>query len=246
MRLFPAAREAAKFAAARAFAGRRAHACFALLLCLLCASAGATLAQSGRRAPKNPSPLPQPTPDAAPSSSSTDAKPKTGDAKSTLYTFIVFEETDIGTSLPMNANRAVVKGFLDRLHESPDLSVRHGGRGDRRSAREAAKKETTTHTVVVQLAEDDFTRARTTTIDPSSLIVRYFVYAPQTATLKLQGSVYLRALQSSTRVGGIRLPLPSPGARGPYAFDSILEQAGRDAADRVMNNFRVRLPPDNR
>lgn len=234
MRLFQTLTDAKTFAAAQ----RRALFLLACVLFLMSVS-GTTQAQSGRRSPKNPSPVPTPAP-ASPASSET--KPKTADAKTALYTFLVYEESNTGVNIPLNADIAAFRGFSERLREASDLSVKQGGRGDRGRARDAAKKETTTYVVLVHVDADGFNTGRTAQTDPSNVVVRYFVYAPETGTLKHQGSVYMRSNnQGRVGIGGIRLP-----GRGPFAYENMLEQAGRDAADRLMRNFSLRLPPDNR
>ncbi|HEX8473175.1 MAG TPA: hypothetical protein VF666_04025 [Pyrinomonadaceae bacterium] len=240
MRKFPELPHAATFVATTA--RRRALFLFVFVLFLLstAGTTSTTRAQSGRRSPKNPSPLPSPTPAPAPAaSSSTDEKPKTGDAKTALHSFVVYEDTNVRVNLPLGTNTVVARGFVERMREAADISVTAGGRSDRGRAREAAKKETTAFVVVVQLDEVEF--SRTGQVDPSNLVVRYFVYEPATGTLKHQGNVYLRPYQSSARVGGMRLPLPG-GSRSPMAYEYILEQAGSDAADRVLGKFNIRLP----
>lgn len=236
MRLFQTLLDVKRFADAQ----RRALFLFVCVLFLM-SGAGTMLAQSGRRAPKNPSPVPTPSP-TSPSSSSSETKPKAADTKTALYTFLIFEDSNTSVNIPLNADMAAFRGFSGRLREASDLLINDGGRGDRGRARDAAKKETTTYVVLVHLDADSFNSGRTGQVDPSNIAVRYFVYTPGTGTLKHQGSVYMRPNQSRVGVGGIRLP----GRGGPFAFESMLEQAGRDAADRLMRNFNLRLPPDNR
>jgi hypothetical protein len=73
-----------------------------------------------------------------------------------------------------------------------------------------------------------------------NMVVRYYVYAPTTATLKVQGQVYMRP--ASARVGGVRLPIPVPSTSPRVGVEYVLEQAGRDAAERVASALDIRLP----
>ena len=63
-------------------------------------------------------------------------------------------------------------------------------------------------------------------------------YTPQCDT------VYQRPYHDTARVGGIPIPVPTRRIE-QYPSQLQLEQAARDAADRLMQRFGVILPPDN-
>ncbi|MGH9903536.1 MAG: hypothetical protein ACRD68_17150, partial [Pyrinomonadaceae bacterium] len=144
--------------------------------------------------------------------------------------------------LPLTASSYAVKGFVERLKDSPHVSVGSVGKGDRRRARERAKVEKDYHVILVQLDENSPGRGAGGPIDLSNLMVRYYVFAPGEATLKVQGQVPMRPYRGTATVGGVRLPVPTPRVNVPFEY--IVEQAGRDAAERVMAAFNLRLPPD--
>jgi hypothetical protein len=230
-----------------------------LLLCAVCASGALVLshAQSGRKRPEPRSTVPAPTPTPDPSSSASGVsdsderrKPKTDPSGAPLFSFYVLEDenTDLFLNLPSSTHTLVMNSFITRLQDSPNVSVAAGGKSDRKRAHDHAKIERDAFTVLVQLdAETTGGRPPTTgrPTDLGSLVVRYYVYAPTTATLKLQGQVYMRPYQASARVGGVRVPLPTPRTnRLPveYAF----EQAGREAAERIMSALDIHIPPERR
>lgn len=211
----------------------------ALLLCAL-GVAGEARGQSGRRSPRNPSPLPSPSPSSSPDAAS--AKPKT-DAKP-LYTFIVYEDNNLYTGLPMGVASVAYKGFMDRLSQSPEVTAKGAGRGGRARARDDAKRQTEAFVVVMQIEQDEYApRTQTGGVNASSIVFKYTVFTPQTASVKLQGSVYLRPYQRTARVGGIPLPLPAPTG-GTMGYELVLEQAGRDAADRILVGLHIPLPQE--
>lgn len=195
-------------------------------------------AQSGRRAPRPISPVPTPEP-----STPTTAKSTTSGKSDTkaLYSFILYEGENVSMNLPMRAADAVMRGFMERMRQSQSVTIKDAGRGSRARARDEAKKQTETFVVALELDDNQMSSRTPGTIDTSNIAVRYAVYTPQTGTLKLSGSVYLRPLTRTTRgVGGLPIPIPVPS--GGVSYEYVLEQAGRDAADRVFSGLSIRLP----
>ena len=208
----------------------------ALMLCLLVLT-GVADAQSGRRAPRNISPVPTPEPAASPKAAP-EARSKTDNK--TLYSFILYGGENGYTNLPLGAATAVNRGFMERMRQSSSVSIKDAGRGNRSRAREDAKKQTESFVIVLELDENQMMSRTPGRVDASSISVRYSVYAPQTATLKLNGSVYLRPVTRTARVGGLPIPVPAP--TGGLSYEYVLEQAGRDAADRVFSGLHISLP----
>lgn len=225
------------------------------LALMLWAMSGAALAQSGRRAPKSNLPPPPPTPTTTTTTTKTAAEegesesiprgstPKANPAQLSL----AVQEID---SPFLNTSRyytdVVIASFMKRLSDSAMLSVKPGGKTDRKSARDRAKNENETHVVAVELDEDSMMMNRRGSIggsDPAALILKYYIYAPRTGSLTRQGRVEQRPYSSSARIGGIRIPTPSPRG-GRIGHDYVLEQLGQDAADRVMSHFNIIPPPD--
>ena len=220
----------------------------ASVLCvLLCGAGWGANAQSGRRQPKPRSPVPAPTPAGEPGGvSDSDERPKRADNEP-LYSFYVLEDEnyDVFMNIPTAARDIITESFVARLRESPNVSASAGGKGDRRRARDHAKVEQKAYTVLLEVTADQTMGRRPRNAgEPVSLeqmAVNYYVYAPGTATLKVQGQVYMRPAQASARVGGIRLPIPAPTS-SRIGVEYILEQAGRDAAERVAASLDIRLP----
>lgn len=220
-----------------------------LAACVLCAlSAVAAQAQSGRRqpAPRNPVPAATPTPD--PGVYSESRTRPADDPNAPLHNFYVVEDEnhDSFTSIPMAARDIILQSFVERLRVSRVVSASSGGKSDRARAREHAKTEKLAYTVLLEVAEEQITTRRPRTAhDPvplENMVVRYYVYTPQTATLRVQGQVFMRPGQASARVGGVRVPIPAPRTSSRIGVEYVLEQAGRDAAERMAAQLDITLP----
>jgi hypothetical protein len=132
------------------------------------------------------------------------------------------------------------------------LSASRGGkRISRKEAQEIAKTESQSHVVLLELEEDIAAsggrRGGAGQTDTRALAVKTYVYEMGTGTLKFVDQTSMRPYRGqTTSIGGIRLPLPTTRTRMErFPGELELEQAARDAADRVMLRFKVRLPPDN-
>lgn len=222
-----------------------------VLPCALAALAAAGLAvaasagaQSGRRAPQPISPVGTPTPTPEPAGESeSEGRPKRAEALGP--TFTVYQLDSPFPYIDWTVEGLVMSSFVERLSKSKDLSASLGGRKlTRKDAHEIAKKETVSHVLLVELTEDRMDGGSVGQADTRRLGLKTYVYAPG-GSLKFVDHTYQRPLQQTTSIGGVRLPLPVPRRRVErFPNELELEQAARDAADRVMLRFNVRLPPD--
>ena len=210
---------------------------FALLLAALFLCGASALAQSGRKAQK---PLGLPTEQPKP------GEPPKPEAKKpeAVVSFVVMRYEDASLiAIDAMARDGVAAAFAQRLRQSAAVDVTDGGKGRRPEARSRAKEEKKAYVVLFQLEEQpgDMNMGRA---DPRSLVFRTFVYTPQTGDLKYNDVVYQRPAYDSARVGGVRIPVPSRRV-DRYPSQHELEQAARDAADRLLSRFQVAPPQDN-
>jgi hypothetical protein len=211
----------------------RAALCGVALL-ILAAFCSAAPAQSGRKAQK-PLGLPTEQPTPADPAAAKPAEPKKQEA---LVTFIVVKDDSLTMGIDVWARDGTTSAFVDRLRRARDVEVKDGGKGNRHDARERAKKEETAYVVHFQLDESNYTGVST---DASGLVLRTFVYTPKTGDLKFSDTVYQRPYYDTARIGGVSVPVPSRRIeRYPSQFQ--LEQAARDAADRMLSRFQIRPP----
>ncbi|MDT5272953.1 MAG: hypothetical protein QOH49_5139 [Acidobacteriota bacterium] len=198
--------------------------------------AAAALAQSGRKAQK---PLGLPTEAAKPS----DPAGKTPETKKVdaLATFVVMKDDTLTMGFDTLSRDGVASAFFERLRRASNVEVKDGGRGRRQEARERAKKEEVAYVVFFQL--DETSMGGTSSTDARGLALRTYVYTPKTADLKYSDTIFQRPYQDTARIGGVRVPVPTRRAER-YPSQYQLEQAARDAADRLLSRFSITPPPE--
>ena len=226
-----------------------------LLLLLLAAASCLALApavrpQSGRRKPPplSPAPTPEPTPEEQGESESEGRPKRSGPAQ---LSFNVHRLDEAFPYIDHVVEETVMEAFMQRLTRNKDLSASRGQRITLHDARARAKGEPDSYIVVVEFDEDPLDgMGRRPTNDPNrgdtrTLGIKAYVYEPKTGALKYVVQTSQRPYQQSTTIGGVRLPLPVPTRRMErFPNELQLEQAARDAADRIMLKFNLRLPPD--
>lgn len=220
----------------------------ALTLCSVALTYGAR-AQS-RRAPRPAAtPTPEATPTPTPSGESeSESRPRGTSAKdpAVVVSFAIMEYDNPMMSLDYMARDDIWKEFLERLGKARAVSVTQGGKGTRGQARERAKSERETYVVLFQLEEErEMNGASTGRVDSRALLLKTYVYAPKTGDLKYADTIYQRPYRETATIGGVRVPVPGTSRIERYPSQRQLEQAARDAADRLMSRFGVMLPPDN-
>lgn len=195
------------------------------------------LAQSGRKAQK---PLGLPTEQAKPADPA--AKPAEPKKAGALATFVVFKDDTLTMGFDTLARDGVARAFFERLKQAGGgVEVKEGGKGRRQEARERAKKEETAYVVMFQIDETGATGL--SDADARGLVLRTYVYTPKTGDLKYTDTIYQRPYQDSARIGGVRVPVPTRRAER-YPSQYQLEQAARDAADRLLSRFHITPPPE--
>jgi hypothetical protein len=209
----------------------------ALAAAALCCVPAASSAQSGRKAQK---PLGLPT--EAPKQGDAAAKPEAKKPEA-LVSFVVMRSDDSVFGVDPLARDGVGAAFLRRLGQSATVAVTDGGKGRRQDARTRAKEEKKAYVVLFQLDEQAGNMSVGGT-DPRTLVLRTFVYTPQTGDLKFADTIYQRPAYDTARVGGVRIPVPTRRVER-YPSQQELEQAARDAADRLLSRFSVTPPPEN-
>ncbi|HEX3559442.1 MAG TPA: hypothetical protein VHU19_09565 [Pyrinomonadaceae bacterium] len=225
-----------------------ALAALALLSLALCAQQqAARAAQSGRHAPKlDATPTPAATPQAE---SESESRPHGAASKSAdvIVSFIVIEYDNAIMDVDFRAREDVADTFMHRLEQSRAVSASSQGNGTRKEARDRAKAQRDAYVVLFELDEETgASNAGIGQVDTRTLAIKTYVYAPKTGDLKFSDTIYQRPYRETATVGGIPVPIAVPTRRvEQYPSQLQLEQAARDAADRLMSRFNVILPPDN-
>ena len=225
----------------------------ALALCAFALTSN-TSAQS-RRAPRpaaTPTPATTPTPESSTQGESeSESKPRgTSSTKEpgVVVSFLILENDNPLMSLDYMARDDIWKEFLERLGKSRAVSFTQGGKATRGEALKRAKTEREAYVVLFQMEEEreSMGDASIGRVDSRNLLLKTYVYAPQTGSLKYADTIYQRPYRDTATVGGVRIPVPGGSRRiERYPSQRQLEQAAREAADRLMAHFNVILPPDN-
>ena len=209
----------------------------ALIITAAAFCAAGALAQSGRKAQK---PLGLPTEAAKPG----DPAAKTPETKKAdvLYTFVVVKDDTLSIGFDTLARDGVNAAFFERLRRAGrDVEVKDGGKGRRTEARERAKKEEVAYVVFFQMDETGV--GGTSSTDTRGLVLRTYVYTPKTGDLKYSDTMFQRPYRDTATIGGVRVPVPSRRIER-YPSQHQLEQAARDAADRLLSRFQITPPPE--
>jgi len=212
----------------------------ALALCGAFASA-----QSGRKGAR---PAATPTPEATPQGESeSESKPRQAKPTDVTISFAVMEMDNAIINIDMMARDDLIETFFRRLGQARTVAVSRAGKGGRKEARERAKKEEQVYVVLFELEEENAIRGEGSVggrVDSRTLLIKTYVYAPKTGDLKYADTIMQRPYRETTSIGGVRIPVPSRRIE-QYPSQLQLEQAARDAADRLMSRFGIMPPRDN-
>jgi hypothetical protein len=226
----------------------------ALVALSLCAFALMNVAGAqSRRAPRpaaTPTPEPTPTPESSTQGESeSGSRPRGTSTKEpgVVISFLILENDNPMMTLDYMARDDIWKEFLERLGKARSVSVTQGGKATRGEARKRAKSEREAYVVLFQMEEerDSMGDATIGRADSRNLLLKTYVYAPNTGDLKYADTIYQRPYRDTATVGGVRIPVPGTRRIERYPSQRQLEQAARDAANRLMSHFNVILPPDN-
>jgi hypothetical protein len=197
---------------------------YAILFATLLSCALGVVAQSGRRVRKStPTPVEVPEPTPTPTKPAEKQKP--------AYTFIVgMDKYGDFSNIPLYVSSGVLRTFAGRLDDPESVKVeiatRDMGRSD---SILRAKSEKEAYVVSLQLRSDSIGGSGSNS-DPYNVEIGYAVFAPITAKQVTSGRTYPGAYRNK----GVILSPKSP-VYGDYA----LNQAAKDAAERILDHFHV-------
>ena len=147
-------------------------------------------------------------------------------------TFVIgMERPDYFVTPRATTSGTVLLSFTDRLQDHPSVKVEHV-RADmsRGEAVQRARTEKVAYVVLLKLCADSMRGSR----DDSQIFIQYSVYSPVTAKVKTSGQTY----PQSFRRKPVILDPRSPGIYGDYQ----MQQAAREAAERVLDVFKLSAP----
>lgn len=193
-------------------------------LAALCALG--VMAQSGRRVHKS-KPAPVSTPEPTPTPTKPAEKPKPA------FTFVIgMDKYGDFSRIPLYVSSGVLRTCAGRL-DDPDsvkveIATRDMGRAD---AVRRAQAEKEAFVVWLQLRPNTLSGRAGSNDDPYNVQIEYSVFAPTTAKQVTSG----RTLPEAYRNKGV---IVSPKSSGVYG-DYYLNQAAREAAERILAHFHI-------
>ena len=201
-----------------------------LLLAVLIASTAVVAAQSGRRGgvkSSAPAPPPVASPAEAPS------KPKTP----ARFQLLVAIDSPTGfDGVPLRSPDIVLEACVRRLAESSDVAVTPALQPMTRSeGLKAAKAETVRYVVWLQVRNERADYGADVTTQNAQFYVTYIIYEPGTAKLKGSG----RAQFNTGKVGNVGIS--GPTARRAVFSDYEIKEAAKQAADKILDAFHIKI-----
>ena len=201
-----------------------------LLIAVLIASTAVVAAQSGRRggskssAPATP---PVASPTEAPS------KPKT---PSRIQLLVAIDSPTGFDGVPYRIPDTVLEACLRRLAESKDVTATPALQQMTRSeVLKAAKAETVRYVVWLQVRNEQADYSADVSSYRDQLYVTFTIYEPGTAKTKDSG----RADYATSKVGNVGVSGPS--ARRAVYSDYAIKETAKQAADKILNAFQIKI-----
>jgi len=203
---------------------------FFLVLATAIALSSVATAQSGRRSTTKPAPPPPPVSD----QKEVEAKPEKA---ARIQVLVGIEDPGVFNNMPLHLTDTVFQACLQRLDEPGDVvAMAAPERMSRADAVKAAKLEKERFVVWLQFGSDVADSGRQST-GADELYVSYFVFEPATAKVLKSG----RTSYSMYKKGSVGVSNPIP-RRGVYS-EHAARELGRDAADKILAAFAIKISP---
>lgn len=203
-----------------------------LLLTLILLSSAIAQAQSGRRSTGGSTP-------SAPSVSGPKAVEKKSTPAPKLLLLVGINRGDAFTTVPYYIYDTVLDNCIRRLGEAEIvLPTSAGNNVNRGDAIKAARQETVRWVVSLEVRSVYADGGKQVKNNADELYVDYTVIEPQTGKIKRSGRTHQTIYQTGR--GGVSLPSKNSPVYSEYA----IKQAAREAADRILAGFDIKVRED--
>lgn len=208
----------------------------AFVAIVLFACALSVLAQSGRRSTSKPITPAPPVPDQKV------AAPKPPKAPRLQFLLIV-ENPNPFDQTPYYLSDTLVAECGRRLEDAANvLATASREHLNRAEAANAAKVETERYVVWLQLGNDTADAGRPVQDTLDQLYVNYVIYEPTSANTRGSGRTY----QRMAKVGNIGVSGPPSSRRSAVYAEEIVKRSAREAAERILNSFGIKINDSQR
>ena len=205
---------------------------FSLFILLLLSCVTYVQAQSGRRSTTTPT---------TPSVSGTKPVEKVTKPAPRITLLVGVENRSPFLNIPYYLSDTVLENCMQRLNDSADVVPRSVGRGmERADAVRRAKEEKEAYVVWLQVESDVVDSGRQQKEGPDELYVRYTIFEPQTGKVRQSGRTHKQIYKTGR--GGVSTPTST--RNGPLYSEYALKQAAREAAERILESFEVKIQND--
>jgi hypothetical protein len=205
---------------------------FIFLLALSLLLPSAAHAQSGRRSTRESSK----TPPTTPSVSGPKPVEKKPDTAQRLQLLVGINGNAVFATVPYYLYDTVLDNCIRRLGEAEIVfATSAGNRMARGDAIKAAKLEKSRYVVLLDIGDEYADAGKQVKNGQNELYVDYVIFEPQTGKVKQSGRAHQRIYQTGR--GGVL----SPKKNSPIYSEYALRQAAREAADRVLAAFDIKV-----
>jgi len=207
---------------------RARHFRFSLLIVFSLLLGSSAFAQSGRRGTTKPTVTTAPSVDGSKAVEKKAEQPK-------IQAMVGIDGRGAFRNIPSYLYDTVLDNCIRRLGEAEVVFPTSGGSGMNRSdAVKAARQETVRYVVLLEIGSE-FADAGREPSTQDELYVAYTIFEPETAKVKHAGRAHQHIYQ--TGPGGISLPSKNSPVYSEYA----LRQAAREAADKILAAFDIKV-----
>ena len=211
---------------------RKASILFSIMFVCTCA----THAQSGRRSTST-------SPTTTPSVSGPKTIEKTPPKAPKVQLLVGIEDNYPFMNVPYYLSDTVLDNCVRRLNDAAEINARPAGRGmTRADAISKAKAQKEAFVVWLQIESDINDSGKPPKNGPDELYVRYTIFEPATARIKQWG----RTHQQIYKVGRGGVSVPTSSKNNPLYSEYALKQSAKEAAERVLEAFEIKLREDRR
>ena len=188
-------------------------------------------AQSGRRSSNGQT--------AAPSVSGPKTVEKAPVNTPKIQLLVSVEDRNPLVSVPYYLSDTVLDNSVRRLNDASEINATIAGRGmTRAEAVIKAKAQKEAFVIFLQIESDITPSAKQAKNGPDELYVRYTIFEPATARIKQWGRTHQQIYK--TGQGGVSTSAKNSPVYSEYA----LKQAAREAAERVLEAFEIKIRDD--
>ena len=202
-----------------------------ILLAIIFTSTITVAAQSGRRSSNGQA--------TAPSVSGPKTVEKAQVKAPKIQLLVTVEDRNPLASVPYYLADTVLDNCVRHLNDAAEINATTSGRGmTRAEAGAKAKSEKEAYVVFLQIETDITPTAKQAKNGPDELYLRYTIFEPATARIKQWGRTHQQIYK--TGQGGVSTSSKSSPVYSEYA----LKQAAREAAERVLEAFEIKIRDD--